>query len=76
MAHVLDLFYQAGIVHSDLKPENILLSSDTNGPIFKVIDFGSSFPLSKISQYLEITTPEYLAPEILDYMDVKQSFMA
>ncbi len=45
LAHVLDLFSQAGIVHSDLKPENILLSSESNGPIFKVIDFGSSFPL-------------------------------
>jgi len=49
MVHVLDLFSQAGIVHSDLKPEKILISTESNEPIFKVIDLGSSFPLSKIS---------------------------
>jgi serine/threonine protein kinase len=60
-------------VHSDLKPENILISTDLKieQPIFKIIDLGSSFPFSKALDYLEITTPEYLAPEILDYVDTK-----
>jgi len=76
MAQVLDLFSEAGIVHSDLKPENILLSMNEEGAMFKVIDLGSSFPLQKAAQFLELTTPEYLAPEILDYVDSKQTMMA
>ena len=71
MAQVLDLFSEAGTVHSDLKPENILLAVNEEGPMFKVIDLGSSFPLQKATQYLELTTPEYLAPEILNYVDSK-----
>jgi serine/threonine protein kinase len=41
---------------------------------FKVIDLGSSFPLARTSQNIEVTTPEYLPPDILDYIDNKQSF--
>lgn len=40
---------------------------------FKIIDLGSSFPLARTSQNIEITTPEYLPPDILDYIDTKQS---
>jgi serine/threonine protein kinase len=37
----------------------------------KIIDFGSSFSFSKVSTSIELTTPEYLAPDILEYLDNK-----
>ena len=64
------------MVHSDLKPENILISLDPENEDeadFKIIDLGSSFPLAKTTQNIEVTTPEYLPPDILDYLDNKQS---
>ena len=36
---------------------------------FKIIDFGSSFPFNKLSDYIELTTPEYLPPDILEYLE-------
>ena len=38
----------------------------------KVIDFGSSFEFDKVNTRLEVTTPEYLPPEVLEFMDWKQ----
>lgn len=62
-------------VHSDLKSENVMLMVDplTGATDFKIIDFGSSFPFSKINDYLETTTPEYLPPEILEVLEMKTS---
>jgi hypothetical protein len=56
-----------------LKPENILLTVDTDSDEidFKIIDMGSSFPISKVSQLVELTTPEYLPPDILEYLESK-----
>jgi serine/threonine protein kinase len=57
-----------------LKPENILVDFDYESKKikrFKIIDFGSSFTFSKINSGIELTTPEYLAPDILDYLDNK-----
>ena len=41
MAHTLDVFSKANIVHSDLKPENILLTHKAKSAI-KIVDFGTS----------------------------------
>ena len=38
----------------------------------KIIDFGSSFDFSKVNDKVEITTPEYLPPEILDFAEFKK----
>lgn len=70
------MFYQAGIVHSDLKAENILVNYDVNEDVapvlsFKIIDFGSAFSFGKVDTDLELTTPEYLAPELLEYIENK-----
>ena len=68
----------AGIVHTDLKSENILIDIDylknTINSV-KIIDFGSSFDFSKVNKKLEVTTPEYLPPEVLEFMDWKNSNM-
>jgi serine/threonine protein kinase len=41
----------------------------------KIIDFGSSFDFSKINNCVEITTPEYLPPEILEFIEFKKMNM-
>ena len=38
----------------------------------KIIDFGTSFAFEDINQKLELTTPEYLPPEILEQIEGKQ----
>ena len=68
----LQLFQDAGLVHCDLKTENILVSFDLQKKIVssvKLIDFGTSFSFEKINKSIEVTTPEYLPPEILEYVD-------
>ena len=67
------------LVHCDFKSENILISFDFRKKIVssvKIIDFGSSFDFSKVNQDVEITTPEYLPPEILDFIDFRMMNMS
>lgn len=70
----MNLFHIAGIVHSDLKSENILLEFDHENHLLKslkIIDFGSSFSFSQVNTSIELTTPEYLSPDILEYLENK-----
>jgi dual specificity tyrosine-phosphorylation-regulated kinase 2/3/4 len=63
------------IVHADIKPDNILIDiNKETGKINDVsfIDFGSAFYLSKVD-FISMSTPEYLAPEILTYLDSRNS---
>lgn len=63
----LDALHCAQIVHSDLKPENILLQLNEEATEIlecKLIDFGSMIQ-TDCWESLQITTPEYMPPEIL-----------
>lgn len=75
VSKALYLMNSHNIVHSDLKTENILLrirreeSSRLGSYIrgVKLIDFGSSFLFTNLKQF-SMATPEYMPPEILNYI--------
>ncbi|XP_010884001.2 serine/threonine-protein kinase 17A [Esox lucius] len=60
--------HQNNVVHLDLKPQNILLTSDVPLGDIKIVDFGLSRMVNSSQELREIMgTPEYVAPEILNY---------
>ncbi|XP_065107648.1 serine/threonine-protein kinase 17B [Paramisgurnus dabryanus] len=60
--------HQSNVVHLDLKPQNILLTSLSPLGDIKLVDFGLSRRLGSVGELREILgTPEYVAPEILNY---------
>jgi dual specificity tyrosine-phosphorylation-regulated kinase 2/3/4 len=66
----LALLSSCGVVHSDLKTENILIRFDEKSRQLKevkLIDYGSSFEFTNIAQF-SMATPEYMPPEILNYI--------
>jgi dual specificity tyrosine-phosphorylation-regulated kinase 2/3/4 len=74
VAKALLLINSHNIVHSDLKTENILLrvkrEESSRGSYIrgvKLIDFGSSFLFTNLKQF-SMATPEYMPPEILNYI--------
>lgn len=80
LSQVLNLFYEAGVVHADLKPDNILIDFDEESQTIlnmKIIDLGSSFLLNdsevRLKDQIEFgqSTPEYLPPEIQIYLTRK-----
>lgn len=57
------------IVHADIKPDNLLVDfKDDQIKSIKVIDFGSAFIFSDACS-MPASTPEYLAPEFLEFME-------
>lgn len=74
----LSLLQVIGLIHADLKTENILVSFDYRKKIVssvKIIDFGASFDAENVNKDVEITTPEYLPPEILEFVDFRMMNM-
>ncbi|CAD8118213.1 unnamed protein product [Paramecium sonneborni] len=73
IAYALILLSEQRIVHCDLKTENILIkkSKCLNGSYIitetKLIDYGSSFLFDDLTQF-SMATPEYMCPEILNYI--------
>uniref|UniRef100_A0A3Q0S2G8 Serine/threonine-protein kinase 17A n=1 Tax=Amphilophus citrinellus TaxID=61819 RepID=A0A3Q0S2G8_AMPCI len=60
--------HRNNVVHLDLKPQNILLTSATPLGDIRIVDFGLSRRMDDITEVREILgTPEYVAPEILNY---------
>ncbi|XP_073669318.1 serine/threonine-protein kinase 17A isoform X1 [Paramisgurnus dabryanus] len=60
--------HKSNVVHLDLKPQNILLTSESPLGDIKIVDFGLSRLVSSSQEIREIMgTPEYVAPEILNY---------
>lgn len=73
LLQVSQLLTALDIVHADLKPDNILVDFDGNKiRNLKVIDFGSAFLFSDATT-ISMSTPEYLAPEVLQYIDKRHS---
>ncbi|XP_044032440.1 serine/threonine-protein kinase 17A [Siniperca chuatsi] len=64
----VSFLHQNNVVHLDLKPQNILLTSSSPLGDIKIVDFGLSRMISSHQELREIMgTPEYVAPEILNY---------
>ncbi|KAJ8344743.1 hypothetical protein SKAU_G00289360 [Synaphobranchus kaupii] len=56
------------VVHLDLKPQNVLLTSSRPLGDIRIVDFGLSRRMDNVKEVREILgTPEYVAPEILNY---------
>ncbi|KAJ8414377.1 hypothetical protein AAFF_G00052470 [Aldrovandia affinis] len=56
------------VVHLDLKPQNILLTSSRPLGDIRIVDFGLSRCMDSMKEVREILgTPEYVAPEVLNY---------
>lgn len=73
MGEVLDVLALKQVVHADLKPDNILVEFEGERiKAIKLIDFGSAFVFNQDSK-ITASTPEYLAPEVLQILDSKSS---
>ncbi|CAJ1081964.1 LOW QUALITY PROTEIN: serine/threonine-protein kinase 17A [Xyrichtys novacula] len=64
----VSFLHQNNVVHLDLKPQNILLTCSSPLGDIKIVDFGLSRMVCSHQELREIMgTPEYVAPEILNY---------
>ena len=64
----LKYIHKNNILHRDIKPSNIYLMKNNNDYIAKLGDFDVAKILSPTLKYTKtkVTTPQYLAPEIID----------
>lgn len=74
LAEAIDFMAANNIVHSDIKPDNITLQFNEDESVLEevlLVDFGSSFEF-KAEMDIKGTTPEYAAPEVLKFLNLKQ----
>ena len=71
----LKIMHQNSFTHRDLKPQNIFVVRDSPSFWVKIGDFGITKRITRDGTYLitEIGTREYLAPEVLGYIDEETS---
>ncbi len=73
MAEVFEVLSAHNIIHGDIKPDNILVKYEgSHIQEIKLIDFGSAFSYENPTG-ISMSTPEYLAPEVLEYLEHKSS---
>jgi serine/threonine protein kinase/Tfp pilus assembly protein PilF len=71
VCHAIQHAHQRGIIHRDLKPSNVMVTTDEEGGVPKIIDFGiakaTEFRLSESTLLTEqgvlMGTLEYMSPE-------------
>ncbi|KAK1159115.1 serine/threonine-protein kinase 17A-like [Acipenser oxyrinchus oxyrinchus] len=64
--------HRSNVVHLDLKPQNLLLTSVRPLGDIRIVDFGLSRRVDNVREVREILgTPEYVAPEILNYEPIR-----
>jgi serine/threonine protein kinase len=69
IAEIFAVLSHFNIVHADIKPDNILVNYNGHEILdVKLIDFGSAFAFGDASN-IQASTPEYLAPEVLEYLE-------
>lgn len=69
ISETFEVLSEYKIVHADIKPDNILITFDGKDiKDVKLIDFGSAFSFENPSN-IQASTPEYLAPEVLEYLE-------
>ncbi|XP_055050243.2 serine/threonine kinase 17a like [Misgurnus anguillicaudatus] len=65
--------HQNNVVHLDLKPQNILLTSAQPLGDIRIVDFGLSRRVDSAEVREILGTPEYVAPEILNYEPISKA---